>query len=299
MHSWRMAITTYLQCATHLRELELRPSPVAYSILSQLAQSSSHSLTTLYLSYYEDLLAGPPRYLSLAPFSKLRMLDVDVPIVGWLEDDSPMFSACKLPALETIHWRGPPTSGFYEFLADSTFSPLSEVAIINTAALSPLTTAQLVRFFKRNTIEDLNLALEEEEDFTAVLPHTRAEMLLLMRGRELETPPPSVVAHLSSTTGIFRVHRPEKAEPLWALFDAFKARPKSPVLFIMIQTIEPGELFSWVPYNPGYSGPAPHEEGSNGSAFIAKLRVYAVELRKKGISIVDMWGNTSRSGPSG
>jgi hypothetical protein len=173
------------------------------------------------------------------------------------------------------------------------------VAIINTAALSPLTTAQLVRFFKRNTIEDLNLALEEEEDFTAVLPHTRAEILLLMRGREFETPPPNVVAHLSSTTGIFRAHRPEKAEPLWALFDAFKAGPKSPVLFIMIQTIEPGELFSWVPYNPGYSGPAPDEEGSGRSAFITKLRVYAAELKKKGIAVVDMWGNTSLRGPSG
>jgi hypothetical protein len=173
------------------------------------------------------------------------------------------------------------------------------VSIINTAPLTPLTTAQLVRFFKRNTIEDLSLALDEEEEFAAVLPHTRAELLLLMRGRELETPPPSVVAHLSSTTGVFRVHRPEKAEPLGALFDAFKARPKSPVLVHHDPGHGARRALLVVLYNPGYSGPAPHEEGSNGSAFIAKLRVYAVELRKKGISIVDMWGNTSRSGPSG
>jgi hypothetical protein len=118
MYTWRMGISAFLECTTHLRELELRPSPVEHSILSRLAQSASHSLTALDLTYYEDLSAGPPRYLSLAPFSKLRKLYVNIPTEGWLEEDSSMFEVSELPALETIHWRGPPTSGFYQFLAD-------------------------------------------------------------------------------------------------------------------------------------------------------------------------------------
>jgi hypothetical protein len=256
----------------------------AAEVISRLASRAAESLRKLTLSCWPS--QAPFSHVDIGAFAKLRELTIYMLEANWHQEGEALFEPCTLPSLVTLYWNGYPSTGFFHFLARSSFPVLTGVDICNAAPLSPRASELLRAFFGRHALAEVGLVLALEHEFAQVLPAVRAETVMMMAGSEYWIPPPSAVAHLQPAVKTLKMHGDPAGERLWSFLDEIRQMEACRLEKIIVLTMTPGSFFHWIPFEG--EGRANFEV----SAFIGTLLRYAALLARRGIAIHDCSGLT-------
>jgi hypothetical protein len=277
---WMMSVTRMLDHTTQLESVFMLPC--SFELVTRIAQVTPGSLRTLDVGQLSLHIA--PHYdlslLSALTYLSLGLMDT---ISG--REDRPLFLPCTMPHLRTLHWQGYSLTGFFHFLADSTFGALSDVHVRNLTPLSDITRPQLRKFLEKNEVGKLSLTLALREEFEDVLPSVRATTLMPMCGPEGVIPPASIIAQLPDSVKTIELHGVDHHDGLWPILEAIKTSETCKLEAVGILTTAPGKLFMWV-QDRQHHGP-PDETHQRESALVGNLLRYAILLAQRGVDLLD------------
>jgi hypothetical protein len=283
--SWMMSVTRMLDHTTQLERIFM--FPCSFELVTRIAQVTPGSLRTLDVGHLSLHIA--PHY-NLAPLSALTYLSLGLMDTISGREDRPLFLPCTMPHLRTLHWQGYSLTGFFHFLADSTFGALSDVEVRNLTPLSDITRPQLRTFFQKNAVDKLVLTLALQEEFEDVLHSVRATALLPMCGPEGVIPPASIISQLPDSVKTIELHGVDHYEGLWPILEAIKTSETCKLTAVGILTTAPGKLFMWVQERQ-HHGP-PDETHQRQSALVGNLLQYAIMLAQVEVDLLDRRGYT-------
>lgn len=256
----------------------------AAEVISRLALRAPESLRKLTLSCWPSQV--PFSQLDIGAFAKLRELTIYMLEANWHQETQELFTPCSLPSLATLYWNGYPFTGFFHFLARSSFPSLTSVDVCNSSPLSPLTSELLRTFFRRHSFSEVGLVLALEDEFAQILPSVRAETVMMMAGSEYWIPPPQAVAHLQPAVKTLKMHGDPAGERLWSFLDEIRHMQPCRLEKVIILTMTPGSFFHWIPAE------VDGRTNFEAAAFIGTLLRYAALLARRGIAIHDSSGLT-------
>lgn len=279
--SWDQAISSLLGLTSHVEQVIVDPCSV--TVIRLIAQHASASLRDLNFS----ILFGHPSFdgLDLGSLVRLQYLTILMTGYDWSQEGAPPFKSCMLPCLEELVWQGFPSTGFFRFLAYSTFGSLRTVKVMNSSELSRTATEDLIRFLDTTTLEELVTGLSTDDECMLITPHIKSTKLMIINGDERVVPPPPVATYLSPTVKQLLVHCFAHTTYLWEFLHALRHAKTCHLDSIIIMTTAPGEMFSWIAFPD-----MPPEHGFGhlyAPAFIGNLLGYAAALKLRGVSIRD------------